>query len=103
MNVSDTMELEQVFQALDTSGEGFVTKVELLEGYRKFYGNDFNEAEIEALVHMADQSEDGKIGYSEFIMTCVDREKFMTIEKLEAIFNELDLDGNQMISLDELN
>lgn len=54
MNVSDTMELEQVFQALDTSGEGFLTKQELLEGYRKFYGHDFNEAEIDALMTMAD-------------------------------------------------
>lgn len=36
-------------------------------------------------------------------MTCVDREKFMTMGKLEAIFGELDIDGNNMISLDELN
>lgn len=102
MNVSDSMELEQVFQALDTSGEGFLTKEELLDGYRKYYGHDFNEQEIEALIHMADQSEDGRIGYSEFVLTCVDREKFMTLERLEALFNELDVDGNHMISFEEI-
>ena len=52
---------------------------------------------------MADQSEDGLISYSEFMLTCIDREKFMTLERLEAIFNELDVDGNHEISLEELN
>jgi Ca2+-binding EF-hand superfamily protein len=35
-------------------------------------------------------------------MTCVDRAKFMTLEKVEALFSELDTDGNQMISFDEI-
>jgi Ca2+-binding EF-hand superfamily protein len=35
-------------------------------------------------------------------MTCVDREKFMTLEKLEALFSELDTDGNHMISFEEI-
>ena len=103
MNMSDTAELEQVFTALDTSGDGTLSKEELLEGYRKYYGNDFNEQEVEALIQMADMSEDGLISYSEFMMTCVNREKFLTMERLEAVFNELDVDKNQRISLDELN
>lgn len=103
MNMSDTQELEHVFQALDTSGDGTLSKEELLEGYRKYYGNDFNESEVEALIQMADMSEDGLISYSEFMMTCVNREKFLTMERLEAVFNELDVDKNQMVSLDELN
>lgn len=36
-------------------------------------------------------------------MTCVDREKFLTLEKLEAIFGELDVDGSHTISLEELS
>jgi len=39
---------------LDTSGDGTLSKDELLEGYRKYFGNDFNEGEVEALVQMAD-------------------------------------------------
>lgn len=101
MNVSDSEELEQVFQALDTHGEGFLTKEELLEGYRKHYGHEFNEKEVEALIHMAD-TEDGRIGYSEFVMTTVDRAKFITMDKLEALFAELDIDGNQKISFEEI-
>ena len=75
----------------------------MLDGYRKYYGNDFNESEVEALMQMADASEDGLISYSEFMLTCVNREKFLTMERLEAVFNELDVDKNQKISLNELN
>ena len=103
MSMSEKAELEQVFNALDTSGDGYLSKDELLDGYRKYYGDDFNEAEVEALIAMADASEDGLIGYSEFMLTCVNTEKFQTHNKLEAIFNELDIDKNNRISLDELN
>lgn len=102
MNASDYEELEQIFQALDTSGEGFLSKEELLEGYKKYYGHDFNEQEVEQLIQMADQSDDGRIGYNEFVMTCVDRDKFLSLDKLEAVFSELDVDHNNMISFAEM-
>jgi len=38
MNVSDVIQLEQVFQELDTSGDGTLSAGELLEGYKRFYG-----------------------------------------------------------------
>ena len=76
MSMGEKAELEQVFNALDTSGDGYLSKEELLDGYRKYYGDDFNEAEVEALIAMADASEDGLIGYSEFMLTCVNTEKF---------------------------
>ena len=103
MSMSEKAELEQVFNALDTSGDGTLSKEELLDGYRKYYGDDFNEKEVEALINMADASEDGLIGYSEFMLTCVNTEKFQTVTKLEAVFNELDIDKNNRISLHELN
>lgn len=80
------MELERVFAELNKAGDGVLSKSELLEGYRKYYGADFNEAEVEALLNMADQNNDGEISYSEFMMTSVNREKFLTMEKLENIF-----------------
>lgn len=61
-----------------------------------------NESEVEALIEMADSSQDGVINYSEFMMTAVNREKFLTHERIEAVFNEIDLDGNNAVSLEEL-
>jgi len=31
---------------MDISGDGYFSKEELLNGYRKFYGADFNEKEV---------------------------------------------------------
>jgi Ca2+-binding EF-hand superfamily protein len=39
---------------MDTSGDGVLSKEELVHGYQKFYGADFNEKEVEALFEMAD-------------------------------------------------
>jgi len=36
-------------------------------------------------------------------MTAVNREKFLSIEKLETIFQEIDVDGNNMLSFEEFN
>lgn len=61
-----------------------------------------NEQEVEALIEMADSSEDGVINYSEFMMTAVNREKFLTHERIEAVFNEIDINHNNAVSLEEL-
>ena len=54
MTANDVTELERVFSELNKSGDGVLSKKELLDGYRKYYGADFNEAEVEALLNMAD-------------------------------------------------
>ena len=74
-----------------------------MAGYRKYYGNEFDEKEVENLIMMADSDGSGNISYQEFMMTCVNQEKFLTIQRLESIFHEIDLDKNHRISLDELN
>lgn len=92
-----------MFQELDQNGDGTLSANELLDGYKRFYGQDFNQKEVESLITMADSSADGVINYSEFMMTAVNREKFLTIERLEALFNEMDVDNNNKVSLEELN
>lgn len=52
---------------------------------------------------MADSSGDGLISLNEFMMVCVNQEKFLTQQRLESIFREIDLDKNQRVSLEELN
>jgi len=71
-----------------------LSRDELLEGYRMLYGSDFNEQEVDALMEMADANGDGKLSYSEWMMTAVSRDKFLSAEKLEGVFSELDADGD---------
>ena len=40
-----------------------------------------------------DNNEDGQINYSEFFAATIDVNKFMTEEKLQAIFHLFDTDG----------
>ena len=58
---------------------------------------------MDHMITMADSSGDGLISLNEFMMVCVNQEKFLTQQRLEQIFQELDIDKNHRISLDELN
>jgi len=103
LNMNDAVELQQVFADLDTSGDGILSREELINGYRRYFGSDFDENRVDNLITMADSSGDGLISLNEFMMVCVNQEKFLTHQRLESIFRELDVDKNQMISLEELN
>lgn len=101
--MNDAVELQQVFADLDTSGDGSLSREELIQGYRKHFGHDFDEQRVDNLITMADSSGDGLISLNEFMMVCVNQEKFLTQQRLESIFREIDLDKNQRVSLEELN
>ena len=52
---------------------------------------------------MADSSGDGVISLNEFMMVSVNQEKFLTQQRLENVFREIDVDKNQRVSMEELN
>lgn len=37
------------------------------------YGEEFNEGEVDALLNMADENDDGVISYTEWLMTAMNR------------------------------
>jgi len=80
-----------------------LSRVELIAGYRKHFGADFDEQRVDNMITMAESSGDGLISLNEFMMVCVNQEKFLTQQRLEQVFQELDVDKNHRISLDELN
>ena len=45
--MNDAVELQQVFAELDTSGDGQLSREELIAGYQKYFGNDFDENRID--------------------------------------------------------
>ena len=94
LNMNDAMELQQIFSELDTTGDGTLNREELINGYRKHFGADFNEQRIDQLISMADSSGDGLISLNEFMMVSVNQEKFLTQQRLEAVFREIDVDKN---------
>jgi Ca2+-binding EF-hand superfamily protein len=88
---------------LDRDGSGSLSKEELVEGYRMIYGDNFNEAEVDALMNMADSNDDGVISYSEWLMTAMSRQKILTHNKLEAAFQGFDVDHSNSVSFEEIS
>ena len=78
MTQKEAQELGDVFNQLDKDGSGTLSKEELLEGYRLIYGDNFDEAEVDGLIKMADENEDGTISYNEWLLTTMDRGNMMT-------------------------
>lgn len=102
MTQKESQELEDAFNMLDKDGSGTLSKDELIEGYRMIYGDNFNEAEVDALINMADENDDGVISYSEWLMTAMNRQKILTNEKLEAAFQGFDVDKSNTVSFQEI-
>jgi len=94
--------LLETFKALDTNGDGTLSREEILEGYRKTMGEEEAEAEVNRIMAMVDLDKSGEIDYSEFIAATLDRKEMMSKDKLEAAFNMFDKDGSGEISADEL-
>jgi len=67
------------------------------------YGDNFNESEVDALLNMADENDDGVISYSEWLMTAMNRQKILTHEKLEAAFQGFDIDKSNSVSIQEIS
>ena len=66
------------------------------------YGDNYNEEEVDALINMADENDDGVISYSEWLMTAINRQKMITEQKLEAAFQGFDVDKSNTVSFDEI-
>lgn len=88
---------------LDKDNSGYLDKEELLEGYRMIYGDNYNESEVDALLNMADENDDGVISYSEWLLTAMNRQKILTHEKLEAAFQGFDADHSNTVSFEEIS
>jgi calcium-dependent protein kinase len=103
MSQKEAQELENAFNSLDKDGSGTLTKEELIDGYKTIYGINYNEQEIDALINMADENDDGVISYSEWLMTAMNRNKILTNDKLEAAFSGFDADHSNTVSLAEIS
>lgn len=90
-------DLKASFEQLDEDQSGFLEFKELNEAITKSNMN-LKPEEIEELIKEIDYADNHKINYSEFIAATMDVKRFLTAEKLEAIFNSFDVDGSGKIT-----
>ena len=60
------MELKKAFMAMDAYWDGFVTK-DGLKNLLKGLVDEFTDEDIDAIIKIADDNNDGKINFEEFV------------------------------------
>lgn len=90
------------FQQIDKNGDGKITREELIAEYSKQMPVEEAEKVSEEIILKLDKDEDGNIEYTEFLVSCMERQKQVSLSNLEAAFNVFDLDGNGTITVDEI-
>lgn len=97
----DLNDLQKAFKALDKNSDGKLSRDELIEGYRKLYG-ELAESEVDKILARVDANGSGEIDYSEWIVATINKEKLLSKEKLKAAFTLFDVDGSGAISSEEV-
>ncbi len=76
---------KEIFKNLDVNNDGKLSREELIEGYRKIYG-DFAEEEVDKILAIADTDGSGTIEYSEWLSATTNRKTLISDEKLKNAF-----------------
>ena len=97
----DLIELQKAFKVLDTNCDGKLSRDELVDGYRKIYG-ELAESEVDKILARVDANGSGEIDYSEWIVATINKEKLLSKDKLKAAFQLFDRDGSGAISAEEV-
>ena len=101
--VEDEKYLREMFLKMDTSKDGKINKVEFVEGMAKSNKNTYTKVELEEIFSEIDSDNSGMIDYSEFLRAALNKTKLLSENNLHAAFKFFDLDGNGVITKDELS
>ena len=93
-------ELIKTFKALDTNGDGELSKDEVQAGLKKV--NQFvSDEDMNAIMDRIDHNMSKTINYTEFVAAALDKKTLLSDEKINNCFKIFDRDGSGKISLDE--
>ncbi|EWS71123.1 calmodulin-domain kinase (macronuclear) [Tetrahymena thermophila SB210] len=95
-------EFSQTFKQLDENGDGQLSKAEIMNGYKKVFGKNISEEEVNKIFDQIDVNQSGFIDYTEFITAVIDDSVFIEDEKLRKAFSLFDKDGDGYITQQEI-
>ncbi len=102
MTKEEKNDMIEMFQSLDTNGDGVLSREEIYEGYRQTLGDVEARKEVDRIMDEIDMDKNGTIDYNEFVLAATNRQKLLNKEKLESTFKIFDKDGNGTISKEEI-
>ncbi|TNV80972.1 hypothetical protein FGO68_gene3591 [Halteria grandinella] len=97
--------LKESFQLIDKDADGFISKDELKAGFRKIYSHLSEKdliREVDRVFEKADLDGDGMIDYSEWQISCVQKEKVLKEDRLVSAFKHFDKKNQGKISATEI-
>lgn len=97
-----TKTLTESFKVLDADGNGRLSKMELIEGYKKTMPEMEAEELVQKVMESCDADGSGFIDYSEFIVASMNLQTLLSKQNLQAAFQAFDRDGSGKISMAEL-
>ena len=100
--IKDVVNSCKLFNQIDKSGDGKISKAELLKGLSERYKSDTLEADVEEIYKNLDMDNNGYIGYEEFVRAAVSKEYFVRDNVLRFAFRYFDKDGSGEITFDEI-
>ena len=101
LNPADIESLRTDFERLDKDKSGYLEYQELSAAIidSKF---SMDLLDLRNIMKELDYAKDQRISYSEFIAASIDVSKFLTKEKLEALFTTFDVDNSGQITAKNL-
>ena len=94
--------IDKVFRAMDTNGDGKLDKKEIQNGYQEFFGKTMSDDEVDEMFKKVDVDDSGAIDYSEFVVASMNEKNLLSNNKLQTAFKMFDKDGGGSISTDEI-
>jgi len=102
MSKEDLDPIRRVFGQLDEDNSGIVGRDELVEIFFKYMGDSVTDIELDRMLSIVDADMSGEIGFTEFVIACLDPKEVITTEHLRALFNLYDADRSKMLSMREI-
>ena len=100
--IKDVVNSCKLFNQIDKSGDGKISKKELLKGISERYNSKTLEKDIDEIYKNLDMDNNGYIGYEEFVRAAVSKEYFVKDNVLRFAFRYFDKDDSGEITIDEV-
>ena len=101
-HIKDVVNACKLFNQIDHSEDGKITKDELYKGINAIYKSSSLKKDIDDIFKNLDMDNDGYIGYEEFVRGAVEKEYFIQPNVLKFAFRYFDKDGDGEITFDEI-
>ena len=100
--IKDVVNACKLFNQIDKSGDGKISKAELLKGLSERYSSKTLEKDVDEIYKNLDMDNNGYIGYEEFVRAAVSKDYFVRDNVLRFAFRFFDKDNSGSITFDEI-